>query len=370
MSWIKIISINLAIFIGLIIMSELGLRILWTSYTCISRDCDFSRVSKIAVYEINNGFTEKNIGLSEPNSVLGYQPKPGFQRVIRATGWDSKLVSIDNNGYRSNGIAHDVEDLDVGSTILTVGDSFTFGDEVNNHETWPACIEKNTKRLTLNGGVFGYGSAQAVKRAWSITQTKKVDTIILSILLEDNFHRDQLKFRSGFPRPAVVLRDGIVSYAEVPQLDIIGTKWNPAKPKILLQKMKKYSMLFARVIDTFEAELTGMRRSEIHPEAASIDQIIEFTFKEFARLKVKNKFIVLQYSQNNIAEISTKVQQIKNSVTEISAKNNIPIIDTFKVLSQEYSNGEKKIWNRHHTAYGNILVCQEILNFILGKVSR
>jgi hypothetical protein len=366
-SWIRIISINLAIFISLILMSELGLRILWTGYTCVTHDCDFSWVSKIAVYEIN-GSQEKNIGLSEPNRVFGYQPKPGFQKIIKGTGWDSKLVTIDNNGYRSNGIERNEKALDGDNIILAVGDSFTFGDEVNNHETWPACIEKNTKRLTLNGGVFGYGSAQAVKRAWFITQTQEVDTIILSILLEDDFHRDQLKFRSGLPRPAVVLKDGIVTYAEVPPFDTVGTKWNPAKPRILLQKMKRYSMVFAKIVDIFDTELTGMNLSEIHSQAASIDQIIQFTIKEFARLEVQNKFVVLQYSQNNIKEISAKVQQIKSSVTEISIKNNIPIIDTFKMLSREYLNGKKAIWKLHHTAYGNRLVCNEILNFIPNKI--
>ena len=95
---------------------------------------------------------------------------------------------------------------------------------------------------------------------------------------------------------------------------------------ILLQKMKRYSMVFAKIVDIFDTELTGMKLSEIHSQAASIDQIIQFTIKEFARLEVQNKFVVLQYSQNNIKEISAKVQQIKNSVTEISIKNNIRII--------------------------------------------
>lgn len=364
MSWIKIILINLAVLVGLILISETSFRLAWTAYTCITRDCDFSRVSKLAVYDFKNDFTEENTGYGEYNDVLGYQPKPGFDEVINATGWNENSVTIDESGYRSNGITHDEQDSDASRKILTVGDSFTFGDQVNNDETWAACIEKSTKRQTLNAGVSGYGSAQAVKRARYIHQNEEVDTIILSILLNDDFHREQYKFRSGTPRPAVVNSEGRLSYAEVPPINSIGTTWNPKKPNLLISSLHRYSMLGARVINAYGTDLTGMRRTEKHPDAASIDQIIEFTITEFARIEVPHKLIVFQYAQHDMPELSAEVRTTKNTVIKLSAENNIPIVDTFNALKKEYLNDDKEIWRPHHTAYGNLVVCNEILKFI------
>ncbi|MFK7889507.1 MAG: GDSL-type esterase/lipase family protein [Granulosicoccus sp.] len=364
MSWIKIILINLSVFVGLILMSEISLRLVWTGHTCITRDCDFSRVSKLEVNESNADFTANNIGLTEYHDVLGYQPKPGFDGIIDAAGWNGKSVTIDDNGYRSNGITHAEKDLDTSRIILTVGDSFTFGDQVNNDETWPACIEKHTKRVTLNAGAPGYGSAQAVRRAMDIQKYEEIDTLILSILLNDDLHRDQLNFRSGAPRPAVVYREGRLSYAEIPPVDSPGTKWNPKEPNLLLSATHRYSMLGARILKAYDVDLTGMLRSERHPEAATLDQIIKFTITEFARIEAPHKIVVFQYTQHDIPELSAEVQKTRDAVTEISTENGIPVVDTFDALKREYSSGKEMVWDIHHTAYGNSIVCDEIVKSI------
>src|SRR5262245_8657376 len=63
---------------------------------------------------------------------LGWVPKPGRFRIADWSG------VIDPSGFRSNGTAVRTS----GRPIITLGDSFTFGDEVNDSETWPAQLEK------------------------------------------------------------------------------------------------------------------------------------------------------------------------------------------------------------------------------------
>jgi hypothetical protein len=48
-------------------------------------------------------------------------------------------VTITNDGFRLNNVEMEPRI----SEVLVVGDSFTFGDQVSNPETWPACLEKN-----------------------------------------------------------------------------------------------------------------------------------------------------------------------------------------------------------------------------------
>tara|TARA_A100001388_G_scaffold146877_1_gene109024 strand:+ start:3149 stop:4255 length:1107 start_codon:yes stop_codon:yes gene_type:complete len=367
MNWIRIISINFIVFLGLLILIEMGLRLAWTGYSCFFGDCDYERLTNIKIYDVNNGFSEKYIGLSEYDNLLGYKPNSGFKGIINAAGWNDKLVTINKKGFRLNDNGFQSNDLDFSKKILAIGDSFTFGDQVNNHETWPACVEKKTNLPTSNAGVFGYGSAQAVRRASRILIEENFNTIILSILLYDDFYRDQLIFRSGFPRPAVLNVDGNLIYSKVPDENSRGTKWNPSVPRLFLISIKNRSMLGARIIDSFRIDLTGMRRTEIHPEAASIDEIISFTIGEFNKIKVNEKFIVLQYGSNDLPNLSSKVSRLKNLVQLFSKENGIKIIDTFNVLKDNLSAGRNMIWQGHHTPYGNMVVCEEISKYLKNK---
>ncbi len=362
MSWTKILFINLTVFVGLILTAELGLRVLWTGYKCISSECDYARITKAKVYDNQVGYQEKNIGLTEYNELLGYQPKAGFSKNI-VNDWGNKYLSINEKGYRSNGNTDLKIEKDRQNKILVVGDSFAFGDQVHDNETWPSCVESNTKRLTLNAGVYGYGSAQAVRRAHLIQKNEIANTVILSILIGSDFQRDQLKFRYGFPRPAVIIKDGVVSYADVPPIESVGTKWYP-KDMGSLSWITEYSMLAAKLVIALDIDQSGMRRNEKHPNAATLNQIIEFTLTEFSKLEVENKFILLQYYKAEFPKPTSVTLKIKNQTILFAQKKNITVIDTFSILEREQISGKEPIWDGHHTAYGNILVCNEILKHL------
>ena len=103
--------------------------------------------------------------------------KPEFTQYDRSIGFDlvagSSIKGISNGPNQQNwGFSINDDKLrtstrnNSSTKILTVGDSFTFGDQVNNDQTWQSCLNKNQNKLELlNGGVGGYGSLQALKRA-------------------------------------------------------------------------------------------------------------------------------------------------------------------------------------------------------------
>lgn len=361
MSWIKILAINILVFLGLLIIIEISARSAWTAFHCYSGTCDFSRILNLQIY--NSSPAEKNIGLTNYDGLLGYKPAPGFSSIISGGGWHNAKVTIESGGFRSNGRI-DSSRFAGSNTILAVGDSFTFGAKVSDAETWPSCLESKLNLRVMNAGVFGYGAAQAIRRASLITQQKKVDTVILSILINDDFHRDKLKFKAGFPRPAVIKTEKGLSYAKVPSIDSYGTRWRPNYVSPIFPIIIDRSYLLFKIVYLLGIDITGRRLTETHENAASIEEIIKFSIQKFAELDASEKFIVLQYRSIDFPNLSPEFARVREQVKLETQSKNILVIDTYNRLGEERLNNQKEIWKGHHTAYGNSIICEEIYRFI------
>ena len=146
----------------------------------------------------------------------------------------------------------------------------------------------------------------------------------------------------------------------------IGTKWNPgqSKLKLIYKNFSNYSYLLKKIAITLKIDLSGTRRTEIHEDAASLEEIIKFTVEKFSNLDAKNKFIVLQYRQEDFPKLDPEVFKTREELLSQAQLKGIPVIDTYNRLQVELLNKSKSIWLGHHTAYGNALVCDEIYKFI------
>ena len=112
--------------------------------------------------------------------LLGYKPRSGFSG--KKNPWGTTL-NLADHGIRSNGTSLCADKPR--PSILCVGDSFTFGDGVNDHETWPAYLEDITGICVWNAGVFGYGLDQAILRAEQLVPILKPSLVIVSIIEDD-----------------------------------------------------------------------------------------------------------------------------------------------------------------------------------------
>jgi hypothetical protein len=110
---------------------------------------------------------------------LGYVPRAGYSGDDNV--WRTR-VTIRADGLRSNG---ENARPTGGGAILAVGDSFTFGDQVSDHETWPAQLEVLLQRPVLNAGVFGYGFDQTVLRAEQLLERVDVEQLVCSLIADD-----------------------------------------------------------------------------------------------------------------------------------------------------------------------------------------
>jgi hypothetical protein len=147
-------------------------------------------------------------GIHDP--MLGWIPEPGFSGTKNI--WNTR-VTIQEHGIRSNGISSKTESgLPL---ILAVGDSFTFGDEVSDDETWPSLLEDTIPMRVINGGVFGYGLDQTVLRAEKLIDIYNPDLLIVGLIPKDIL-RTQYDVIFGMPKPYFVPVDGHLELRNVP----------------------------------------------------------------------------------------------------------------------------------------------------------
>lgn len=152
---------------------------------------------------------------------LGYAPQPSTLNSDNEWG---TTVTIDADGCRSNGPGP----RPAGKPVVCVGDSFTFGDQVSDHETWPAYLEQELQRPVHNGGVFGYSLTQAVLRAEELVASKNADTLVVSFI-DDDLRRCELG-RRYVPLPWFEIQDGQLQLCNVPVQELpqlAAQTWRP-----------------------------------------------------------------------------------------------------------------------------------------------
>jgi hypothetical protein len=109
---------------------------------------------------------------------LGYVLRDGLAVRVR----DGFEVHTRRHGIRSNGDQRPSRERPV---TLVVGDSFAFGDEVLDSETWPAALERASDAPVVNAAVPGFGLDQSVLRAERLAPLVAPDRIVVSFVPHD-----------------------------------------------------------------------------------------------------------------------------------------------------------------------------------------
>lgn len=106
--------------------------------------------------------------------------------------------------------------------ILAVGDSFTFGEEVEDDETWPADLEAITGTPVINAATSGWGTDQIVMRAEAMLDIAHPKVLILGFFWQD-IGRAELEINFGAPKPYFTVEAGKVVLHNVPVPRFAGT---------------------------------------------------------------------------------------------------------------------------------------------------
>lgn len=140
------------------------------------------------------------------------------RRATRATSvgrlkYDAELGFVPTQGYRPTPATPGLALAE--SPILVVGDSYAYGDEVSDAETWAALLQASTQRRTVNAGVSGYGLDQIVLRAEQVAPEVRPAAIVLVFIAED-LRRSEMKRVWGGEKPFFEEVGGTLALRNVP----------------------------------------------------------------------------------------------------------------------------------------------------------
>ncbi len=166
--------------------------------------------------------------MQEGTSFLAYDPELGWAPRPGARSPDGSH-RVDAAGIRTDGESARARSAGV-LRIAIFGDSFTFGDEVRQDETWGVALERAlaaraVRAEVLNFGVNAYGMDQAYLRWRRDGRTHHPDVVLFGFQAEDalrnlNVFRPLYFMSSEVPlsKPRLVLRDGGLVTLNVPTI--------------------------------------------------------------------------------------------------------------------------------------------------------
>ena len=180
----------------------------------------------------------------------GWRSKPNL-RDVRV--FDNKILNTNSKGLRGKRDFPYIKNKET-LRILILGDSFTFGDEVSDDETYSHYLQEMLPHTeVINMGVHGYGHDQMLILLKEEGVKYQPDIVILGFLPLD-MSRNLLEFRD-FAKPRFVLKGGELRLTgtPVPRPEEI-LQWDWTRPRIV----DLYSFIRHRVIS-----LLGLRDKEI-----------------------------------------------------------------------------------------------------------
>jgi len=168
------------------------------------------------------------------DDLLGYVPRPGYATT---SGYDAPEIHIDADGFRVTGPLTGLL-TDKGAPILALGDSYTYGAEVPDDQTWPAHLQRLTGKPVLNAGVSGYGFDQMVLRAGILAPVVHPSTIVVDFIADDLRRMEKSRLWSA-DKPYFAIEQGELVLRNVP----VPPPTDPRQTLTLAQKIFGYSFL-------------------------------------------------------------------------------------------------------------------------------
>lgn len=288
-------------------------------------------------------------GSAVRDPVLGRLPKPGIVVHEPAAG----LFSIGEHSVRLNHTPPPVAERPV---IVAVGDSFTFGQDVADSESWPAALERVLGSRVVNGGVNAFGLDQSVLRGERLSGIFAPDLLIVGFI-PHNVTRCEYAWFLGHPKPYFELDGAGLRVHPPPE----PRSWfTPIRDRILATSMAAY---------LFEHTLVweGPAEERVHHDGQEVACRLMRRLADLGRER-RMRVLVLAQSQDPVPEPADV--ETKERVLACARANGLWTVDLFPLLAAVPPQERETLFAGHMTPSGNRFVADAVARFVGTNLPR
>jgi hypothetical protein len=354
---VRVLRSALLLIVVLAAAAEFAARVY--GYFFVSPDRAFSLVN--FADEMNIDKLHGSIYPARYDPLLGHVAKPGVH-----AGRSGTTVTINVDGIRSNAVTGQLPSRPI---ILAAGDSFTYGDQVNDRDTWPAQLESSLGLRTVNAGVFGYGLGQITLMAERQVARLMPDLLIVGII-PDDIDRAELAVRTGIAKPTFFpAADGLrLVTAEQNQPEVARYR-HLEKISVVLRAVFGHSFLVHNAMFRLAPEYWLSKRLSVraHSEGVAVGCRL---LARLGKLPVAHKVLLVQYPAQDI--ILGRRPASAEAVLDCVGRVEFKIVDTFAPLRATYEKSIgafSDLYVGHMSPAGNRLVAgllADVVNALPG----
>jgi hypothetical protein len=284
------------------------------------------------------------------DSSRGWRTKPNLraQKVFA-----EKILNTNSQGFRGKKDFSYTKNKEK-SRILILGDSFTFGDEVSDDETYSFYLQQMLPQAeVINMGVHGYGHDQMLLLLKEEGIKYAPDIVILGFLGLD-MSRNLLTFRD-FAKPRFVLEKGRLKLTGVPvprPEEIL--RWDWARPRII-----DISSLISHAIEKF----SGIQKQEMQDiTRAIVREMINVVESVHAVL-------ILEYLPRG-KEIALKMAETEDEAYMLSLcrpDDKARCFSTRPHFAEKIAEGKRFKTGGHWEPAGHLVVAEAIKHHLVSE---
>ena len=289
------------------------------------------------------GPNSQRYGITDP--VLGRIPKPGVSMRHPTKGY---TVTIGAHGTRNNGATEPRADRPL---TLALGDSFAFGDDVDDAGSWPAQLEHQLGRQVVNAAVPGFGIDQMVLRAEQLAGVYAPETIVVGFIPHDVL-RCEMSYWQGLPKP----------YFEIDAAGLRLHALPPASP-VAFARLKRWLAASVTLDLLFPYFLHGEGPAAlaVHQQGAEVACRLMARLAELGRVRGA-RIVIL--AQPQAPDTPPEYLALKDRVLACAAANGLATLDLFPVFGRLSPEERAALFEGHLTVAGNRLVATELARFL------